>query len=110
MINRLGEFPVAGTRRETRFTPDVKILYRPTPQVMLYAGYARGQKSGGFDFAANNRLTYPTARDAFEFDDEKAQNFEVGSKMSLLGGRDELNLARSEEHTSELQSLMRRSY
>lgn len=93
MIGRLGEFPVAGTRRETRFTPDVKILYRPTPQVMLYAGYARGQKSGGFDFAANNRLTYPTARDAFEFDDEKAQNFEVGSKMSLLGGRAELNLA-----------------
>lgn len=93
LIDRLGGFPVAGTRRETRFTPEVKVLYQPTSRMMFYASYARGQKSGGFDFVANNRLTYPTMRDAFEFDDEKAQNFEVGSKMSLLGGRAELNLA-----------------
>jgi len=50
----------------------------------------RGFKSGGFDFRANNRGTFATSNEAFEFDDEQATNFEVGGKFKL-GSSAELN-------------------
>jgi len=83
LISQLGSMPVSGERKETRFSPDLKILFKPSERVMLYGSYARGTKSGGFDFRANNRNFYPTMSDSFEFQDESANSFEVGAKTSL---------------------------
>ncbi|MEO1136418.1 MAG: TonB-dependent receptor, partial [Pseudomonadota bacterium] len=83
LLAQLGEFPaggVVGDRSETRFSPDIKLVYDATDNVLLYASWARGFKSGGFDFRANNRLFSPTLEDAFEFEDEQATNYELGGK------------------------------
>lgn len=83
LIGQLGSLPVSGERKETRFSPDLKIVYTASEDVMLYGSYARGAKSGGFDFRANNRNFYPTMQDSFEFEDESANSFEVGTKATL---------------------------
>ncbi len=91
LIGQLGSLPVSGERKETRFSPDLKLVYTASDDLMLYASYARGAKSGGFDFRANNRNFYPTMQDSFEFEDESANSFETGAKASF--GAAQLNVA-----------------
>ncbi|MGE3474880.1 MAG: TonB-dependent receptor [Rhodospirillaceae bacterium] len=101
LIGQLGALPVSGDRKETRFSPDVKLLFTPTEDLMLYASYARGAKSGGFDFRANNRNFYPTMNDSFEFEDESANSFEIGTKASF--GAATLNVAAYYTEFKDLQ-------
>lgn len=98
---QLGTLPVSGDRKETRFSPDVKLVYNASEGLMLYASYARGAKSGGFDFRANNRNFYPTMQDSFEFEDESANSFEIGTKASF--GAAQLNLAAYYTEFKDLQ-------
>lgn len=91
-ISTLGELPVAGSLKETRFSPDIKLVFDATDDLLLYASWARGYKSGGFDFRANNKLVSPTLNDAFQFGDEQATNYEIGGKLSL-GSSAEINFA-----------------
>jgi iron complex outermembrane recepter protein len=93
LISQLGELPVSATRKETRFSPDIKLVYEPSPDMLLYASWARGTKSGGFDFRANNRGVSPTMADSFIFEDERATNYEIGAKTTLLGGAAEFNVS-----------------
>ncbi|HHL42089.1 MAG TPA: TonB-dependent receptor, partial [Hellea balneolensis] len=81
---------VTGNRDKTKFSPDAKLVWNASDDTMLYASWARGFKSGGFDFRANNKGISPTANDAFEFDDERATNYEIGGKFKL-GAAAELN-------------------
>src|SRR5690606_28523860 len=37
LIAQLGSLPVSGDRKETRFSPDVKVLFQPSDDLMLYA-------------------------------------------------------------------------
>ena len=92
LISQLGALPVSDTLTETRFSPDVKLVYEPTSDLLLYASWARGYKSGGFDFRANNRGVSPTMADSFVFDDEQANNYEIGAKTTLFGGVAEFNV------------------
>jgi outer membrane receptor protein involved in Fe transport len=98
-----GKHPVAGNRTETSFTPDVKIQYSASDDTMFYANWVRGRKSGGFDFRANNKGASATMEDAFQFEDELATNYELGSKMSLADGAAELNIAAFWTKFDELQ-------
>lgn len=91
-IAQLGSLPVAAARKETRFSPDVKLVYKPADDMMFYASWSRGYKSGGFDFRANNRGVSPTMAASFEFKDEKAMNYEAGLKAVLADGRAEFNV------------------
>lgn len=90
LLAQLGSPTVTGDRDTTEFSPDVKLVWDVNDDTMLYASWARGFKSGGFDFRANNRGASPTAADAFEFDDEEANNFELGGKFKF-GSAAELN-------------------
>ena len=90
LLGNLGAPQVTGDRNVTKFSPDVKLVWNANDDTMLYASWARGFKSGGFDFRANNRGTFATAADAFEFDDEQATNYEVGGKFKL-GASAEIN-------------------
>ena len=77
-------------RNTTKFSPDVKLVWDVNPDTMLYTSWAKGFKSGGFDFRANNRGQSASTAESFQFDDEEASNFEVGGKFKL-GGSAELN-------------------
>lgn len=91
-LGQLGSLPVTGSRSEDQFSPDVKLQWDVTNDHMLYASWAQGFKSGGFDFRANNRAQFATIEDSFEFDDEQATNYELGGKFRF-GGTADLNVA-----------------
>ena len=102
-LSRLGTHPVAGSRTEKKLSPDVKLIWRSTDDVMLYANWARGFKSGGFDFRSNNRFFYTTLEQSFQFEDERATNIELGGKFGLADGRATLNVALYQEKFKDLQ-------
>src|SRR3546814_8630901 len=71
-----------GSRNFNKFTPRASLSFKPTPDHTLYASYSQGFKGGGFD----------------------PRGVGVNAPAAVPGS------PRSEEHTSELQSLMRISY
>jgi outer membrane receptor protein involved in Fe transport len=75
-----------GERSESVFTPLVNYQYDLSEDVMLYASYTTGFKAGGYDARANNI-------NSFEYDEEKANAWELGAKTRFADGRGELNLA-----------------
>src|SRR3546814_2357244 len=79
-------------------SPEVTVAYHYSPDLTFFVGYRTGYKSGGF--ALSSTITAASVLSNFDFESEKVRGFEAGAKTSL----------RSEEHTSELQSLMRISY
>jgi outer membrane receptor protein involved in Fe transport len=64
---------------------------------MLYASYTEGFKAGGFDARSNSNAN-------FEFDEELAESYELGAKMSLDDGAAELNIALYRTEYTDLQT------
>jgi outer membrane receptor protein involved in Fe transport len=90
-IGQLGNGVVPEQNRNvTKFSPDVKLVWDVSDDTLLYASWARGFKSGGFDFRANNQGQGASTAATFQFDDEEATNFELGGKFNL-GPAAELN-------------------
>ncbi len=96
---------ISGSRTDTSLDWGVNAQYDLTPDAMVYASAATGFKAGGFDGRSNavpglgtNGLDprNPLATigpGAFEFEDENALTLELGSKVMLLDGTAELNMA-----------------
>src|SRR3546814_5048075 len=90
--------------------------YRIDKNAMVYALYSKGYRLGGINLVPDTPLS-PTK---MEYGSDKVNNYELGAKTSWFDGAlvvdmtgfyiDWKNIPRSEEHTSELQSLMRISY
>lgn len=99
----------SGTRDETAFTPLANVQFDLNENVMLYATYTTGFKSGGFDVRSNASTdplvgvpaaisdadpnVAPSPVGVFEFEEEEAESIELGAKTSLLNGAAELNIA-----------------
>lgn len=96
---------ISGSRTDRSFDWGLNVQYELTPSNRIYASAATGFKAGGFDGRSNavpglgtdgtdprNPLA-TIGPGAFEFENEDAITFEVGSKMTLLEGTAELNLA-----------------
>ena len=81
---------IAGTQHKTfsNFSPKAGIQVHPNDDVMVYGSWSRGYKTGGWTTRLSNPL--PTAPD---FNEEKAQTFELGVKSTLLDRRLQLNAA-----------------
>jgi iron complex outermembrane receptor protein len=84
--------PVAGPnieRDEARAVTQVSgtaiLRYFPVEDVMLYASFANGFKSGGFNQLRTN--SFPS-----EFGDEKSLSYEIGTKTSWLDNELTVNL------------------
>lgn len=75
-----------GDRSESSFDPSINIQYFVNDDFMVYAGWSKGSKSGGFDTRSNSVRS-------FEFEDEEASAFEAGFKSTLWGGRARFNAA-----------------
>jgi iron complex outermembrane receptor protein len=94
-IGTLHDFRDAET--EDRVTPSFGARYRLMPDISVYASYAEGFKSGGWniDFLNTQQLTFVPGRDAtpFAFDTEKARSYEVGVKSEWLEHRLRVNAA-----------------
>src|SRR3546814_7098651 len=89
------------------WSPTVTATYALSPDANVYWRVARGHKAGGFNAGPSSDP------DRIEFQPETLTSYEVGYKATALDGRLRFSgdvFYRSEEHTSELQSLMRISY
>jgi iron complex outermembrane receptor protein len=74
-------------RKRTDFSPTVSINYQATDDVMTYARYSRGFKSGGWN------ADFVRSIADIEFDDESVDSFELGLKSTLFDKRLRLNIA-----------------
>ena len=70
-------------------SPRLGVDYRLSDNVLTYAGYSAGFKSGGFDMRGNQTANPDTTRG---YDSETADNFEVGMKSNWLDDTLQLNL------------------
>ncbi|QGZ93822.1 TonB-dependent receptor [Terricaulis silvestris] len=82
-----GPFDASASETWEQFTPRFVLEYRPSDDIMAYASYAQGFKSGGFNGQAG------TLDDMVPFDPEIADNYEVGLKLDLFDNRLRLNSA-----------------
>ena len=99
----LGVLPVEGSRDETKFSPEIKLIWHANDDALYYVSWSQGFKSGSFDFRANNKNFFPDMASSFEFDDEEATNTELGAKFTLAGGALELNAALFHTDYDDLQ-------
>lgn len=76
------------------FSPEATVSYKPTEDVMVFASYKRGFKSGGFDAGFTGGAILAPARQAAgqTFRPEKVQGGEVGLKSQWLDRRLTINL------------------
>ena len=88
----------------TNVSPEATISWKPVQDVMLYAAYKTGYKSGGFDNSginsgaiAANPATY------MAFNPEKAKGFELGAKTTVLDNQLRVNLAIFDYKYTDLQ-------
>ncbi len=83
---------------EDNWDPSVTVQYDVAPQIMVYATYGRGSKSGGF---VSN--TYGTTNATFQYKPEKSENIEAGIKSTLADGRVVLNVSAYKTKFTDLQ-------
>ncbi|MGE0667582.1 MAG: TonB-dependent receptor [Sphingomonadales bacterium] len=97
----IGDDPLAGQNpgknKWSNISPKVSLNYQFTDDLFAFASWSRGFRSGGF----NGRGNFPAT--AGPFNEEKADNYEVGIKADLFDRRLRLNLAAFWTEFSDLQ-------
>jgi iron complex outermembrane receptor protein len=78
--------PVETDLAFNQFTPKLGIEYAVNPDLNLFATYVKGFKSGGW----SARVT--AANEFFNFDPEKINSYEIGTKGSILDNRGNFSL------------------
>lgn len=105
LVFKAEEHELAGSRDESKLTPSVTLEWDATDDLMLYASWSRGYKSGGFDARSNVSPT-PVGNvpaGSFEYDEEQAESVELGSKWVFADGAAELNLAAYRTEFDDMQ-------
>ncbi len=88
LIGPNGEVGARAKDSWSRFTPRVTLDYRPNTDVMVYASWSRGYRSGGFNGRA---ATYVSA--TTPYDPESVDSYEVGFKSEFLDRAVSFNVA-----------------
>ena len=100
---------ITGSETFKDFAPRVTLDYQPTPNNLIYAIYAEGQKPGGFNgpIAIQAQEQDPTIQVA-TFDPENVKSYELGFKNTFLNGALTANLAlfRNEVEGYQLSQLV----
>jgi len=107
---------VRGDREENKFAPAVTAEHDFNDEVMGYATWTRGFKSGGYDVRSNvspagyavtnpfsSALSFAVPPGSFEYGQEQSETIELGFKSSLLDGAMELNVAAFRTEYEDLQ-------
>jgi iron complex outermembrane receptor protein len=105
------------TRKENKFTGTAILSWKPSDDLLLYASYSRGYKSGGFNLdrsafknpsAAQPLPIFPISTanagyyaDVLQFDEETVNAYEAGMKYSSRGFN--LNVAGFRQEFSNFQ-------
>lgn len=93
------DFSTRGERTVSNVTPSASVRFALNDSASLFARYAQGFKSGGF----NVDLVTAPAMTPLEFDDERVDTVEAGVKTTLLDNRLRLNAAAFRSRYRDLQ-------
>jgi iron complex outermembrane receptor protein len=93
-----GDQTITDSRSDSSTDPGFKIQWYATESTMLYATFAQGSKSGGWQ--GNSR---DLTADNWQIDGESSENFEVGLKSTFLGGSAWLSLTLYNTEYDDLQ-------
>ena len=93
--------PAEQTTKANEFTPSVTLDYQLSEQVLAYATFSRGFKSGGF-----TQRVFPPEFVTPSFNPEFARVFEFGVKSELFDRRLRLNLAAFDTKYTDLQIVV----
>jgi iron complex outermembrane recepter protein len=90
----------SGSNTENEWSGTTSLAYHINEDVMVYGGYSRGYKAGGYNvdrsgFSVTPATTDPTTLsvDQLAFNPEFTDAYEMGLKSTILGGSTTLNLA-----------------
>ena len=83
-----GGFESSADKSFNNFSPKVSVDFRPNDDLMLYASWSKGYRSGGF----NGRGATPFSS-VFPYDPETVKVYELGMKSEFADKRVALNLA-----------------
>jgi iron complex outermembrane recepter protein len=72
------------SRSFSEFTPRASVRFKPMEDLMLYASYGRGFKSGGFDMRGD---AFAFAGTVNGYNPELVDTYELGIKTTTAGGR-----------------------
>lgn len=105
-VFKVARHDLKGDRDEDNFSPLVTFEYDVNDDLMAYATWTKGYKSGGYDVRSNappqdtvidnpisSALDVTVPAGAFDYDEEQAESIEVGFKSTLAGGAAEINMA-----------------
>jgi iron complex outermembrane recepter protein len=98
-INPVANGLWTGNREEEELSGTASLAYHVSDDVMLFGGYSRGYKAGGFNidrsgFAITPALTNPALLSVSQlsFEPEFTDAYELGVKSTIFGGGTTLNL------------------
>ncbi len=108
-VNNISNGLWTGDSEENEFSGTVSLAYHLTDDVLLYGGYSRGYKAGGFNVDRSGFQVSPattsvgscavvsvTGRvcvDDLRFEPEFTDAFELGMKSTIFGGTTTVNIA-----------------
>jgi len=82
-------------------TGRITLEWKPNDDLMIYGGYSRGFKSGGF-----NSQAFASPTELEPYDPETVDAFELGLKSTLFGGAATFNASIFHQKIKGLQSLV----
>jgi len=96
-------YPLSETKSWDGFTPKIGIEFKPSEQVLAYANYTKGFKSGGWNRIAPSVQNGVLIYDLFPYNPEKVEAYEAGLKLETADRRASLNIAAYWNDLSGLQ-------
>ncbi|MEQ1771747.1 MAG: TonB-dependent receptor, partial [Devosia sp.] len=111
-VNPIANGTWAGTRDEEEFSGTASLAYHLNDDVMIYGGYSRGYKAGGFNidrsgFTGLRPSTTSAAAlnvNQLGFEPEFTDSYEAGVKTTLFGGSTTFNVTGFYQQIHDYQS------
>lgn len=92
---------IVGTDKESNWSPEVTLTWKPTTSTMFYGAFKTGYKSGGF--SDPGILSAGFTADNLQVSGERVKGFEVGTKSKLFDNSLLLQLTAYDYKFSNLQ-------
>lgn len=90
----------------SKFSPHASVSYEFSPNLMTYASYSNGFKSGGFDMRADVSINPDADK---PYNPETVDTVEFGVKSQMLDGRLRLNAAAFRSDYQDMQVTVQRA-
>jgi outer membrane receptor protein involved in Fe transport len=109
VLNTIANGTYDTSSSENEWSGTTSLSYKPNDDVMIYGGYSRGYKAGGYNLDRSGFQILPSttvkpSATELHFDPEFTDAYEAGVKSTLLGGSTTLNAAVFYEKISDFQS------